>query len=156
MNSLKDNAAIIEEALLELGITASQARNEEEGQWTVYREDFEIYIDSWELGTEQQALFYFHAENQPVFQVICPFCQVPTAQYEEFLEELLEVNIGLFKVSLGVRQEGGVVCVKYRSLASDLKKEEVHEALDAVAYCAELFSKAFYEKYQVRLMQRAD
>lgn len=156
MNSLKDNAAIIEAALLDLGITATQARNEEEGQWTVYREDYEIYIDSWALGTEQQALFYFHASDQPVFQVICPFCHVPKDRYEEFLEELLDINIGLFKVSLGVRNEGGVVCVKYRSLATDLTKEEVLEALDAVAYCAELFGRIFQEKYSLRLMQRAD
>ncbi|MDX5321584.1 MAG: YbjN domain-containing protein [Bacteroidota bacterium] len=156
MKTIEQVSAVVEEALLSLGITPEQARNEEEGQWTVYREVLEIYMDAWTLGTEQQALFYFQADDQPVFQVICPFCQVPADQYEEFLEELLDVNIALYKVSLAVRQEGGVVCVKYRSLAQNLTKEEVLEALDAVAYYAELFSNVFREKYGVQILERQD
>lgn len=156
MNSIENITVIVEEALLSLGITPEQARNEDEGQWTVYRETLEIYLDAWTLGTEQQALFYFQAEDQPVFQVISPFCQVPTTNYEEFLEEILDVNIALYKVSLGVRADGGVACVKYRCLANQLTKEEVLEALDAVAYYAELFSKVFQEKYGVTLLERQD
>ena len=156
MNSVKDCSIIVEEALLSLGITAEQARNEEEGQWTVYRNDLEVYIDCWSLGTEQQALYYFQAEDQPVFQVISPFCQVPKERYQEFLEELLEINLGMYKASLAVRQEGGVVAVKYRALAVDLTKEQVLEGLDSVAYYAELFSNVFSERYGVQLMQRVD
>jgi len=146
----------IEAALLTLGITPEQARNEEEGQWTVYRETLEIYLDAWNLGTEQQALFYFQADDQPVFQVISPFCQVPADRYEEFLEQVMDVDIALYKVSLGIRQDGGVVCVKYRNVATLLTQDEVLEALDSVAYYAELFSKVFSEKYGVTLLERQD
>lgn len=146
----------IEEALLSLGITAELSRNAEEGQWTVYRENLEIYLDAWDLGTEQQALYYFQAENQSVFQVLAPFCLVPKQHMEAFFKEILDVNIALFKVSLAVKEEEGIVCVKHRIVANHITKEEVLETLDAVAYYAELFSAVFAEKYQVELLERQD
>ncbi|MBI1221268.1 MAG: hypothetical protein GC180_01585 [Bacteroidetes bacterium] len=154
--SLEQVKATVEEALMQFGITPEQARNNEAGQWTVFRNHLEIYLDAWNLGTEQQALFYFQAEDQPVFQVICPFCTVPADRYEEFLEELLDVNIPLYKVSLAVRKEGGVVCVKYRSMAQNLSVAEVMEALDAVGYYSEFFSEVFANEYGVKLLERQD
>lgn len=154
--SIESTSAIIEDALQQFGVDPNNARNEEAGQWTVYRNELEIYLDAWNLGTEQQALFYFQAENQPVFQVICPFCTVPTERYEEFLEEILEVNIPLYKVSLAVRNEGGVVCVKYRCLANNLTVAEVMEALDAVGYYAEFFSEVFGTEYGTKALHRQD
>src|SRR5690606_2792266 len=124
----------IESALQSLGITPEQSRNAEDGQWTVFRERLEIYLDAWDLGTEQQALYYFQAENQSVFQVLAPFCLVPEQHLESFLKEILDVNIALFKVSLAVKESDGIVCVKYRTVANHISQEEVLEALDAVAY----------------------
>lgn len=156
MEELKPYFSIVEEALISLGITPEQSRNEEDGQWTIYSEELEIYIDLWSAGTERQGLFYFEAEKQPILQVISPFCQAPKENYGKFLEEMLDINIGMMKASLVMREEGGVVCVKYRDIVPNLTKENVLEALNCVSYYSELFSKAFFDKYKVDLLHRQD
>ncbi len=156
MGDIKPFYGIVEEALMSLGITPEQSRNDEEGQWTIYSEELELYIDLWSAGKERQGLYYFEAEEQPILQIISPFCQAPQEKYKEFLEELLDINIGMMKANLVMREEGGVVCVKYRDIVPELKKEDVVSALNCVSYYAELLSKAFFDKYQVNLLHRMD
>jgi hypothetical protein len=156
MKTIKEAGKAVEDALISLGITPEQARNEEEGQWTVYSETTEFYLDVWDAGNEQQALFYFQAANQPVFQIIAPFCKIPAERYEEFLEDISDINIGLFKASIVVRKDGGLVCIKYRSIEPQLTPEMVLETLDCVGFYVEFFTRVFVDKYGVSLLERAN
>jgi len=156
MKNLEQTYQVVEQALKSLEIEPESSRNDEAGQWTVYREDLELYVDVWSTGKEQQGLYYFEADDYPVFQVICPFCQMPEKDGGAFLQEIGDINIQMYKATLAVRSEGGVVCVKYRNLAMDLKEDEVVEALHCVGYYAELFSKVFWDKYKTPLLHRQD
>lgn len=156
MNKTEDVIKLVEEALNQLGIAPETARNEEPGQWTVYRDSLELYIDVWGAGNEQHPFYYFQAEDQPIFQVLAPFAFVPADNQDAFMAELLDINIGLLNASLAIRREEGVVCVKIRTLAHNLTADAVTEALDNVAYYAALFSQAFQSRYKVQLMHRPE
>ncbi len=156
MRNTEETRALVEQALRLLDIAPESARNEEAGQWTIYRDNLELYIDVWGSGNEQHPFYYYQAEDQPIFQVLAPFCFVPADRQDEFMAELLDINIGLLNACLAMRQDEGVVCVKIRTLSHYLTAEAITEALDTVAYYAALFSQAFQHKYKVQLMHRPE
>ncbi len=156
MEALQQTWQLIEETLQSLGIEPEQARNEDPGQWTVYREKLEVYIDAWSVGKEQNPFLYFPADDQVLLQVICPICLVPEGREVEFFEEIADLNLYMIKACLMVRSENNVVCVKYRDSAMGLTREKMLEALDAVAYYGEMYANNFAQRYGVSILERQD
>ncbi len=107
----------VEQALEQLGVNPEEVRCSEPGQWLVFRDDFEIYLDVW----DQQELTpwnYFKPEGElSVFQVSVPVFYMPEKRKEELLEELLAVNMNLFYGAFTYNPNEQVVLLKYKRLA---------------------------------------
>lgn len=147
---------IIEEALAALDIPVDQARNAEEGQWTIYSEQAEIYLDLWPSGEEHQWNYYFEENNVPIFQVIAPICEMPQENREAFMAELLEMNRNLFHATFLANVEQNMVCLGFRRVATDMQVQDVLQILESIGYYAGNFGPMLANKYQVRMLERQD
>lgn len=147
---------VIETTIESFGIDITNTRNESPGQWMLYKDIYELYIDLWEVGTEQNPFLFFQANNELIYQVIVPLCYMPQENVQAFLLELTDLNHFLIKASFMTRSEDDIVCLKFRDTANDLTQARFIESLDAVGYYAVLFGNHFKDKYQVKLMERED
>ncbi len=139
----------IENALLAIGVEPENARNADEGQWSIFRGEIEIFLDFWMTGDEETWNYYWEEKNVPVFQVIAPICNLPTFNTEEFYQDLLELNLQLFYGSFMIKKEENMLCVKYRFTSNDFSVDHVVQAIESISYYAEFFQTRLMAKYQV-------
>jgi hypothetical protein len=146
----------VELALEQLGVNPEEVRCSEPGQWLVFRDDFEIYLDVW----DQQELTpwnYFKPEGElGVFQVSVPVFYMPEKRKEELLEELLAVNMNLFYGAFTYNPNEQVVLLKYKRLAEHLQVADVVETVEALGYYAEMTFKVLSEEFGLRAIQTKD
>ncbi|MEY3983735.1 MAG: hypothetical protein RL160_1294 [Bacteroidota bacterium] len=146
----------VELALEQLGVNPEEVRCSEPGQWLVFRDDFEIYLDVW----DQQELTpwnYFKPEGElGVFQVSVPVFYMPEQRKEELLEELLAVNMNLFYGAFTYNPNEQVVLLKYKRLAEHLQVADVVETVEALGYYAEMTFKVLSEEFGLRAIQTKD
>lgn len=146
----------VEQALEQLGVNPEEVRCSEPGQWLVFRDDFEIYLDVW----DQQELTpwnYFKPEGElSVFQVSVPVFYMPEKRKEELLEELLAVNMNLFYGAFTYNPNEQVVLLKYKRLAEHLQVADVVETVEALGYYAEMTFKVLSEEFGLRAIQTKD
>ncbi|KAB2918579.1 MAG: YbjN domain-containing protein [Bacteroidetes bacterium] len=141
---------IIEEALQVIGVDPQHARNAEEGQWSIFRDEIEVFVDLWSSGKESQWNYYFKEEDVPVLQVIAPITTLPVFDLDEFYEELLEINRHLFYATFVVNKEQNMLAVKYRSVGLELDVDEATQAIESVSYYAEYFQPRLIQKFRVQ------
>jgi hypothetical protein len=146
----------VELALQQLGVNPEEVRCSEAGQWLVFREEFEIYLDVW----EQQELTpwnYFKPEGAlSVFQVSVPVFYMPDNRREELLEELLAVNMNLFYGAFTYNPNEQVVLLKYKRLSENLQVSDVVETIEALGYYAEMTFKVLSEEFGLKAVQTKD
>jgi hypothetical protein len=146
----------VELALQQLGVNPEEVRCSEAGQWLVFREEFEIYLDVW----EQQELTpwnYFKPEGAlSVFQVSVPVFYMPDNRREELLEELLAVNMNLFYGAFTYNPNEQVVLLKYKRLSENLQVSDVVETVEALGYYAEMTFKVLSEEFGLKAVQTKD
>lgn len=147
---MKKQYEIIEQALQVIGVDPMNARNADEGQWSIFRDEIEVFIDLWDSGKEPQWNYYFKEEDIPVLQVIAPITTLPVFDLEEFYQEILEINRHLFYASFVVNRQENVVAVKHRMIALDLDVDAAVQAIESVSYYAEFFQPRFIQKYGVK------
>ncbi|MBU6324516.1 MAG: hypothetical protein KJS92_03435 [Bacteroidetes bacterium] len=143
----------VELALQQLGVNPEEVRCSEPGQWLLFREEFEIYLDVW----EQQELTpwnYFKPEGElSVFQVSVPVFYMPENRREELLEELLAVNMNLFYGAFTYNPNEQVVLLKYKRLSENLQISDVVETVEALGYYAEMTFKVLSEEFGLKAIQ---
>jgi len=153
MSTTAQATETIEKALIQLGVNPEEVRCSEPGQWLVFRDDFEIYIDVW----EQQELTpwnYFKPEGElSVFQVSVPVFYMPETRKEELLEELLAANMNLFYGAFTYNPNEQVVLLKYKRLSENLQVSDGVETVEALGYYAEMTFKVLSEEFGLKAIQ---
>jgi hypothetical protein len=156
MSTTAQASETVELALQQLGVNPEDVRCSEPGQWLVFRDDFEIYLDVW----DQQELTpwnYFKPEGElSVFQVSVPVFYMPEQRKEELLEELLAVNMNLFYGAFTYNPNEQVVLLKYKRLAEHLQVADVVETVEALGYYAEMTFKVLSEEFGLTAIQTKD
>ena len=156
MSTTAQASETVELALQQLGVNPEDVRCSEPGQWLVFRDDFEIYLDVW----DQQELTpwnYFKPEGElSVFQVSVPVFYMPEQRREELLEELLAVNMNLFYGAFTYNPNEQVVLLKYKRLAEHLQVADVVETVEALGYYAEMTFKVLSEEFGLTAIQTKD
>jgi hypothetical protein len=138
----------IEKALIVIGVEPEHARNSGEGQWSIFRDEIEIFIDTWHTEGDQWN-FYFKEKAVPVFQVIAPIAQLPDIDRNELATELMHLNFHLFECAFMINVQENLLAIKYRSAAENLSVEEVLRAVESVSYYAAYFAPRLMSKYQL-------
>jgi hypothetical protein len=139
---------IIENALSRRDINPLEARTEGDGEWLLYTNDHEVYLDVWQ--EDGPNVWNFNTENPPaVFQTIGVISRLPEENMEEFMEELLHMNFNLFDCSFCVNTEENMLVVKHKSLSFGLTEDFVGLVIDSIGYYTQLAIKALGEKYNL-------
>lgn len=142
--------ALVEGALIKMGITPADARNEEQGQWFLMNEEMPIYIDAWQ-ETESTPWNYFKFKSDAtVFQITIPFCYGPTVKRNEFLEELLVVNLNLHYGKFSYNSTENVVALVYRKPGSSLLANEIPDVIDALSYYTEMAYHVLKDEFNLK------
>lgn len=142
--------ALVEGALTRMGINPADARNEENGQWFLMNEDMPIYMDAW-TESESTPWNYFKFKTDPtVFQITIPFCYGPTIKRNEFLEELLVVNLNLHYGKFSYNPAENVVALVYRKPGSALLADEIPDVIDALGYYAEMAYHVLKDEFNLK------
>lgn len=141
---------IVEQALQVIGVDPANARNAEEGQWSIFRDEIEVFVDIWSTGKEPQWNYYFKEEDIPVLQVIAPITNLPLFDLDEFYEELLEINRHLFYASFVVNKAENMLAVKYRMTGLELDVDDAVQAIESVGYYAEYFQPRLIQKFKLQ------
>lgn len=150
--NLEQGIQLVENCLAKRGLNPVEARTEGKGEWMLFMDGVEVYIDMW--AEKGPTVWNFNTENPPpVFQVIAVVSFLPEDRKEEFFEELLHLNFNLFDASFCVNSEENLLVVKHKSLSFGLTEDFVGLAIDSVGYYAHLAFKALEEKYQLKKIE---
>ena len=120
---LQNYYQLVDDAISELGLNPSETHGEQAGQWNLKKGKFDIMVDVWEQ------------ENNFLFQVVSPLCDLPDENREAFMLFLLQKNYGLSGVAYAIMD--GSVYLKYTTEAGSLTKENIINVLTKTAFYAE-------------------
>ncbi|NUM31300.1 MAG: hypothetical protein HUU47_03130 [Bacteroidetes bacterium] len=141
----------IESAIESLGVKASEIRGEENGQWQIFRGPICLFIDVWTPVHNTDWNYTVEQSNNTTFQVIAPITKLPeNEKLFSFYEELLHMNMHIYKASLIININDRVLAVKFKQLVDGLTEKEVIDALECVGYYAEMLTEYFVKKYNVK------
>jgi hypothetical protein len=147
---LKDLISLVDEAIEKMGVNPADARNEAEGQWFLMNEEMPIYLDAWTVPESNPWNYFKHKEDQTIFQVTIPFCYVPTLKRNEFLEELLTVNLNLQYGGFSMNPNENIIVLSYRKPGSALRWQDVREVIDALGYYAEMVYHVLKDEFNLK------
>ncbi len=150
---LQDLFALVDGAIEKIGVNPADAKNEGEGQWFLMNEDMPIYIDAWAENESNPWNYYKFAADPTIFQVTIPFCYVPTLKRNEFLEELLTVNINLQYGKFSFNPGENVVALVFRKPGSTLHESEIKDVIDALGYYAEMTYHVLKEEFNLKRVE---
>lgn len=133
-----------------MGLNPEETRCADEGQWLLYKDDTEVYIDIWTPEERPQWQFNDYPDSQAVFQVLSPTCKLPDGEAREtFLEELLYLNFHMYYANFTHNEAENMVAVRYKALASDISEKEIINALESVSFYSQNLANYLAEKYGV-------
>lgn len=140
----------VEKTIHDMGVNPADTRGEEIGQWMLMREEMPIYLDAWE-DMESNPWNYFVFENdRTVFQVSVPFCYAPTVKRNEFLEEMLVVNLNLLYGKFSYNAKDNVAALVYRVPGTSLRPEEMQQIIDGLCYYAEMTYHVLKDEFSLK------
>lgn len=151
--NFEESVKLVESTLKHLGVNPEEARCEDQGQWLLYRDDREIYIDVWN-ATEPETTFLFdpHLKDPVIFQVISPVGFLPDENVTAFMAELLHLNLNLQYAGFTVNEEEKMFAVKFRRTCDGLTADEIAKSIDSTGYYANLSAQIFAAKYDLKLI----
>lgn len=144
--------AIVEDALMVLGVDAKEARTAGEGEWQLQKGEIEIYIDIW-VPEKVNQWQYYPAENpEPVFQVMIPVGSLQAITNRELLmTDLLQLNAQLYYGAFVYNPAENMVALQYKRLATGINQREVMEPINALGYYAENLSNILRERFKLNI-----
>ncbi len=145
---IKQIYSIVESALEHLSLNPTEARCADPGQWLLFREEHEIYVDIWTPEANNHWSYLEGAEHVPVFQVIAPLFFLPEEKLQLLYEEMLQINFNLMFGALMINRQENMVAIRFRRPAGQLRSQDVVDAIESVGYYAEMLGKALKNKYQ--------
>lgn len=147
---IKELQSKFEEALLSMGINPDDTRCPDPGQWILYKDDTEVYIDMWMPEERSQWQFNDYPESQVLFQVVSPCCYLPQGEDRAtFLEEMLYLNFHMYYANFTFNEEENMAAVRYKGIARDMTQKEMINALESVSFYSQNLANYLSEKYGV-------
>jgi len=139
-----------ESALASMGLNPEETRCSDDGQWLLYKDETEVYIDIWQPEEKSQWQFNDHDSTQALFQVVSPTCFIPTDQNRTaFLEELLYLNFHMYYGNFTFNEQENMAAVRFKGIAADMSEKELINALESVSYYSQNLANYLSEKYGV-------
>jgi hypothetical protein len=147
---MNDLNAKFEKALVSMGLDPEETRCADEGQWLLYKEETEVYIDMWQPEERSQWQFNDYPESQVLFQVVSPCCYLPNgSDRATFLEELLHLNFHMYYACFTSNEGENMAAVKFKGIAAEMSENEMIKALESVSFYSQNLSNYLSEKYGV-------
>lgn len=147
---LQTQYKLIEESIAHLGVNVEDARCAEEGQWLLFRDDLELYIDVWKEEANEWS-YHPNSINEFTFQVVCPIAKLTSEDKKPFFyEDLLQMNFYTQKVSYFVNKEEGMFACSHKRIMNSISKTDIIEAIDAVGYYSDLAWKMLNQPYDLK------
>lgn len=138
MMELSQLIKTVEAAIRDMGLSEEESRADENGQWILLKNELPVYIDVWQ-DAESTPWNYFVFKNDPtVFQITIPFTHAPTLKRNEFLQELLIVNLNLMFGKFSYNEKDNATVITYRVSGDNFKSESLSLIIDALAYYSEM------------------
>ncbi len=150
MNYQEQFSSVIESAIAQLDINPEETRCEEKGQWLIYNGETEIYIDLWELPSDNGWIYFQAEKDLPVIQVSSPVCFLPEKEKDKMIEELLNNNLNLINASFVINSSANMLIVNCRTLADNLTSEQIIDAIERIGYYSASTFFALSERFDIQ------
>lgn len=135
---------MVESAIIKLELDPATVRGEEKGQWNLFTGDIEVWIDLMP-APEGEGMY---------FQVMSPFCEIPSNLKEQFLSNILKLNYTMIE-SCFVLFEGGVYLRVIREIEF-LNQDQCFYAINRIGYYATKFKQELFPKYLLKSIQHKE
>lgn len=148
--TLNELIETVEQSILAMGVTPEECRGEEPGQWMLMREDMPIYLDAWEDQESNPWNYFIFNTDKTAFQISIPFCYAPTLKREEFLEEMLVVNLNLFYAKFSYNAKDNVMALVYRIPGNAFNANHLQPVVDGLSYYAEMTYHVLKDEFNLK------
>lgn len=125
----------VEQAISKIGLDPIKFRGDQEGEWTLHRGNYSIWVDVWNDPIEEVSYL----------QVIAPVMEIPEESQEVLFKELLQINVQLCGVAFAVH--GEKVVLKGTRVAEGLDMEEAYAIIMLVSKYVSNFSPMLLKRY---------
>ena len=140
----------VEKAIHDMGIRPEETRGDEPGQWLLMREQMPIYLDAWQDEESNPWNYFIHEADKTTFQVSVPFCYAPTLKRDEFLEEMLVVNLNLLYAKFSYNSNDNVAALVYRIPGISFHVEQLPLIIDGLCYYAEMTYHVLKDEFSLK------
>lgn len=135
MLNLKKYYSTVEQAITKIGLDPTKFRGEQEGEWTLHRGEYTIWIDVWNDPVEKVAYL----------QVVAPVMEIPEESQTVLFRDLLQINLQLCGIAFSVH--GEKVVLKGTRVAEGLDVEEAHAMIMLISKYVSNFSPILLKRY---------
>jgi len=135
MLNLKKYYSTVEQAIIKIGLDPTKFRGEQEGEWTLHRGEYTIWIDVWNDPVEKVAYL----------QVVAPVIEIPEESQAVLFRDLLQINLQLCGIAFSVH--GEKVVLKGTRVAEGLDVEEAHAMIMLISKYVSNFSPILLQRY---------
>ena len=135
MQELSTYYSTVEDAIQKIGLDPSKFRGALEGEWTLHRGEYSIWIDVWEDPLEQVTYM----------QVVAPVMNIPIESQKVLFVELLELNLQLCGIAFAVHSEK--VVLKGTRVADGLDVQEAYAMIMLISKYVSNFAPMLLKKY---------
>ena len=125
----------VEQAIVKIGLDPVKFRGEQEGEWTLHRGEYTIWIDVWNDPMEDVAYL----------QVVAPVIEIPEESQAVLFRELLQINLQLCGVAFSVH--GEKVVLKGTRVAEGLDMEEAYAMIMLISKYVSNFAPMLLKRY---------
>ncbi|MBM3399153.1 MAG: YbjN domain-containing protein [Bacteroidetes bacterium] len=147
---LHDLYQAVEKAIHDMGIHPEETRGEEAGQWTLLREEMHVYLDAWENSESNPWNYFVFEKDKTVFQISVPFCYAPTLKRDEFLQEMLVVNLNLMYGKFTFNEKDNVTALVYRVPGISFQTSDLKTVVDSLCYYAEMAYHVLKDEFNLK------
>jgi hypothetical protein len=130
--------ANVESAIRTMGLSDEESKADENGQWILLKNEMPVYLDAWEDKESTPWNYFVFNRDATVFQVTIPFVLAPTLRKNEFIQELLVVNLNLLYGKFSFNEKDNASVLTYRVPGHHFKSEDLETLIDGLAYYAEM------------------
>ncbi len=128
----------VEDAIRQMGLAEDESKADENGQWILLKNEMPVYIDVWQDSESTPWNYFVFKEDASVFQITIPFTYAPTLKRNEFLQELLIVNLNLMFGKFSYNEKDNATVLTYRISGHTFQSDSLQLIIDALAYYSEM------------------
>ncbi len=153
---IQDLITNVELAIAKMGLSESESKADENGQWVLLKEEMPVYLDAWEDSESSPWNYFVFKQDPTVFQITIPFCYAPTVKRNELIEELLVVNLNLLFGKFSYNPKDNIVALSYRIPGEQFNQEALQVWIDGLAYYAEMAYHVLKDEFHLKRVNVRD